>query len=277
MNWDPEGLMPTREEGLIDRRMRERAAKQDEKYVETMKEQAAKLAKQDKKRRESRTPPTTSFGMIDFLLETPAEDVEFEIARNRPLLREDFFELLEREIQACKFGITAEADKDRLAELELLNTYVVMTVGALDAAVTQLSSPKERMAKLLTAKDKKAMLLEMAGANELDAGLIDLLDQNVLAAREAGQEQAADFMEKVRKAANRYVIRTADADTIKKEYEEETKMMEEMLEKAADMIEEQDSAEIQAKLLGTNGIVDITPGTQGSTKTSPSGLILPNK
>ena len=75
LNWDPEGLMPTREEGLIDRRMRERAAKQDEKYVETMKEQAAKLAKQDKKRRESRTPPTTSFGMIDFLLETPAEDV----------------------------------------------------------------------------------------------------------------------------------------------------------------------------------------------------------
>ena len=43
------------------------------------------------------------------------------------------------------------------------------------------------MKKLLTSKDKKEMILEMASKNEIDQPLMHLLQQNVDAAREAEQ------------------------------------------------------------------------------------------
>ena len=69
-----------------------------------------------------------------------------------------------------------------------------------------LAAPAARMRKLLTAKDKRATLLEMAGANEVDKELIALLDQNAKAAKDAGQEEAAEFLGKVRDAARKFLI-----------------------------------------------------------------------
>ncbi len=45
-----------------------------------------------------------------------------------------------------------------------------------------------------------------AGNNEIDQPLLDLLQQNIDAAKASGQEKPAEFMEKVRDAAKRYMI-----------------------------------------------------------------------
>lgn len=45
-----------------------------------------------------------------------------------------------------------------------------------------------------------------AGNGEIDQGLFDLLQQNIDGARAAGQQQAAEFMEKVLVAAKRYSV-----------------------------------------------------------------------
>lgn len=48
-----------------------------------------------------------------------------------------------------------------------------------------------------------------AGANQIDKPLLDLLQQNIDAARSAGQEQPAVFMEKIKAAAQRYRLSPA--------------------------------------------------------------------
>ncbi len=47
-------------------------------------------------------------------------------------------------------------------------------------------------------------ILCTAGSNQIDKPLLDLLQQNIDAARSAGQEQPATFMEKIKAAAQRY-------------------------------------------------------------------------
>ena len=63
------------------------------------------------------------------------------------------------------------------------------------------------------------MIAQMAGDNEIDDDLIALLDQNIEAARKAGQEEAADFMKRVRDAANRFVIATPSAEEIRERFQ----------------------------------------------------------
>ena len=45
-----------------------------------------------------------------------------------------------------------------------------------------------------------------AGNNEIDRPLLELLQQNIDAARHAGQAEPAAFMEKVRDAARKFVL-----------------------------------------------------------------------
>jgi hypothetical protein len=46
-------------------------------------------------------------------------------------------------------------------------------------------------------------------ANEIDVALLDLLQQNIAAAKEAGQTEPAEFMEKVRQAAMKFMVSKA--------------------------------------------------------------------
>lgn len=110
-----------------------------------------------------------------------------------------------------------------------------------------MAAPKERLTQLLSSKDKRATLLEMAGESvrqpsgtntqliikfaavsmpkcfknhtsllkyadagggQLDDALLKLLQQNIDAARAAGQEDPAQFMEKIRDAAKRFTLKT---------------------------------------------------------------------
>lgn len=53
--------------------------------------------------------------------------------------------------------------EDRIAELELLQEYLLDAVQEVDARTESVLAPVERMRKLLTAKDKRETLLQMAG------------------------------------------------------------------------------------------------------------------
>ena len=66
------------------------------------------------------------------------------------------------------------------------------------------SDAVERFRRLLTAKDKKATILEMVAANEIDQTLITFMNQNIEAAKAAEETQKAEFMEKLRDACKRY-------------------------------------------------------------------------
>lgn len=46
----------------------------------------------------------------------------------------------------------------------------------------------------------------IAGNNEIDTALLDLLQQNIDGAKAAGQKEPAEFMEKIRDAARKFVM-----------------------------------------------------------------------
>ncbi|KXZ41137.1 hypothetical protein GPECTOR_740g899 [Gonium pectorale] len=158
-------------------------------------------------RREARTPPDEAVQLIEFMLNTDAEDMEYEVARCRPKLTPAFFKQLDSIIGAERFA--AKPDQERLAELDTLRQYLEEAIEAIDKAVVKTASAADRLKKLLTSKDKKETILvggEMAAANEIDQALVDLLQQNIDAAKAAEQTAAAEFMEKVKVAVAKYLV-----------------------------------------------------------------------
>ena len=142
--------------------------------------------------------------MVTYFLDTEADEMEFEIARCRPALTADFFKHVDAAVGELRFA--KNPDQGKLAELEVLRDYLKAGVEAFDANVEAMKQPAARMRKLLTAPDKKATLLQMAGDGEIDQALVNLLQQNIDAARSAGQEDPVRFLEKVRDAARKFVI-----------------------------------------------------------------------
>jgi hypothetical protein len=74
-------------------------------------------------------------------------------------------------------------------------------------------SATDRLKKLLSARDKKAAILDMAAANEIDVALVQLLQQNIDGALAAKQPDAAAFMTKIRDACSKYVLQTSRGPT----------------------------------------------------------------
>eukprot|EP01018_Ginkgo_biloba_P006067 Gb_29626 [translate_table: standard] len=99
---------------------------------------------------------------------------------------------------------TKEMD-DRLVELEALHKVLTEGIEAYDQMAADLIGAKDRLSRILASKDKKSTLLEMVEKNELNRSLLALLDENIAAAQNANQEQAALFMEKVRAAVLKYM------------------------------------------------------------------------
>lgn len=86
---------------------------------------------------------------------------------------------------------------------------------------SDLSGTRTQLLLSTRVQDKKEMIASMAEAGEIDQPLIDLLTQNITAAEAAGQKEAAEFMTKVRNAANRFLIATPDADALKAQFEKD--------------------------------------------------------
>lgn len=85
---------------------------------------------------------------------------------------------------------------------------------AVDAVTKETTDAVDRFRKLVTSTDKKATILQMVADNEIDLGLINLISQNVEMAREAKETKKAEFMEKLQKACEKYMIVTEDDQTM---------------------------------------------------------------
>ncbi|GAB4813192.1 hypothetical protein N2152v2_000238 [Parachlorella kessleri] len=205
-NWDPEGLFgrAAPASGIIERRLMQQRISTDKEFAASFEKMQAKLKEELDAKREAREVPADDHDLVNHLLDTEAMEMDYEVARCRPRLTAEFFALLDRKIGIERFSTAP--DEEKLAELEALRDFLKEAVAAVDKTVSSVTAPQERMVKLLQAKDKKATLLEMAGAGEIDQGLFDLLQQNIDSARQAGQSAAADFMEKVLVAAKRYSV-----------------------------------------------------------------------
>ena len=69
-------------------------------------------------------------------------------------------------------------NEGRIAELEALHGFLQEAVAALDAEKQKIVAPLDRMKQLLQAKDKRTMLLEMAGTASLSITLCVKLCSN---------------------------------------------------------------------------------------------------
>ncbi|KAJ9522404.1 hypothetical protein QJQ45_008303 [Haematococcus lacustris] len=215
---------------VIQRRMMKKQMEVDKEFAKAMNSASDELRKEALLRRETRRPPGTHEELVEYFLNTLAEDLEHEVAKYRPRLTPDFFHrYLDSVLGAERFA--AKPDEDKLAELDLLRSYLAQASAAVDATgqlaelfmagavllvlacscVSATTSAADRLKTLLSAKDKKAMILEMAANNQIDQPLMMLLDQNIQMARDAEQNDAAAFMEKVKQACAKYLISTPAA------------------------------------------------------------------
>eukprot|EP00252_Welwitschia_mirabilis_P016838 TRINITY_DN3742_c0_g1_i2.p1 TRINITY_DN3742_c0_g1~~TRINITY_DN3742_c0_g1_i2.p1 ORF type:complete len:262 (-),score=40.35 TRINITY_DN3742_c0_g1_i2:576-1304(-) len=199
IEWDPEELLGPPSGGHIARRQLQRE-------LDKRGDLERQLRKEKDERRQARSVPDTVQGLVDYLLETDARDMEFEIARCRPRLNQEFLEHLKKEIGTLRFAVnrTQEID-DRLIELEALYKILVEGIEAYDKMTSDLTQAKDRLANILSSKDKKATLLDMAARNELDRTLLALLDENIAVAQSAKQDQAVAYMEKIRTSMLKYL------------------------------------------------------------------------
>ncbi|KAK9843266.1 hypothetical protein WJX74_009460 [Apatococcus lobatus] len=207
VGWDPEGILSQPKGGHIQRRTMNKQIAEDDQLAEQVEKERLKAREELQKKRAERKTPATHDQLIDYFMTTESEEMSFEVSRCRPLITEDFMKHLADQISQQKFA--SNASEDRVAELEGLQQFLKEGTAAVDAAAKEMAAPAERMRALLSSKDKKAALLDLASANQIDKPLLDLLQQNIDAARTAGQEQPALFMEKIKAAAQRYRLTPA--------------------------------------------------------------------
>ena len=87
--------------GLIDRKLMGNRAQEDKTQKTVMQKfmDAAKAETQAK--RDAREVPEDKYELIAFLLDTEATDMQFEVARCRPLQDDEYFEVLNKQIGGC--------------------------------------------------------------------------------------------------------------------------------------------------------------------------------
>ncbi|XP_022759076.1 uncharacterized protein LOC111305628 isoform X2 [Durio zibethinus] len=122
--------------------------------------------------------PDTPGELIEYFLDTEAQEIEFKIARLRQRLDEEFFSHLKFEIGQIRFAVSKTEDmEDRLIELEALQKALQEGTEAYDKMQADLIAAKKSLTNILTSKDIKAT------------------------------KQAVAFMEKVRAAVLKYLMR----------------------------------------------------------------------
>ncbi|KAK6947627.1 hypothetical protein RJ641_001100 [Dillenia turbinata] len=180
IGWDPEGILGKPQTGHISRLEFRRRLERDAQAGEEFQRQIREEKDRRRKLRQSRVIPDGSEELMEYFLDTEAQDIEFEIARLRP----------------------------RLIELEALEKALQEGTEAYDKMQVELVTAKESLTKIFTSKDVKAtlekmylvQLLELVERNEINRSLLTLLDENIASARQENQKQAAAYMEKIRTA-----------------------------------------------------------------------------
>lgn len=206
VGWDPEGILGPPSGGHIARREFEKKFKEEGAQKEALQRQVLQERERRRAAREARVVPDNAADLVEYFLVTEAAEIEYEIARCRSRLNQEFLEYLQAETATLRFALsrTKEMD-DRLVELEALHKVLTEGIEAYDMMAGDVIGAKDRLSRIFASGDKKATLLEMVEKNELDRSLLALLDQNIAAAQAANQEQAVLFMEKIRAAVLKYL------------------------------------------------------------------------
>ncbi|KAB1217061.1 hypothetical protein CJ030_MR4G021260 [Morella rubra] len=190
VGWDPEGLLGPPQTGHIARREFRRRLERDAEAREEFERQVREEKERRHSLRQSRVIPDTPAELIEYFLDTEAQDIEYEIARLRRRLNPEFFSHLQFELGQLRFAVSKSQDmEDRLIELEALQKALLEGTEAYDKMQADLITAKESLTKILTSKDLKATLLEMVERNELNRSLLTLLDENIANAHKGNQAQ----------------------------------------------------------------------------------------
>ncbi|KAL4362712.1 hypothetical protein GQ457_04G037930 [Hibiscus cannabinus] len=206
VNWDPEGILGKPQTGHLARLEFKRRLEKDVEAREAFEQQLRQENERRRALRESREIPDTPDELIEYFLDTEAQEIEFEIARLRHRLDGEFFSHLKFEIGQIRFAVSkTENMEDRLIELEALQKALQEGTEAYDKMQADLITAKQSLTKVLTSKDINATLLEMLERNELNRSLLTLLDENIANASRVNQKEAAAFMENVRSAVLKYL------------------------------------------------------------------------
>ncbi|XP_022737043.1 uncharacterized protein LOC111289941 isoform X2 [Durio zibethinus] len=206
VQWDPEGILGAPQTGHLARLEFKRRLERDAEAREAFEQHLRQEKERRQALRQSREIPDTPGELIEYFLDTEAQEIEFEIARLRQRLNEEFFSHLKFEIGQIRFAVSKTEDmEDRLIELEALQKALQEGTEAFDKMQADLITAKQSLTKILTSKDIKTTLFEMVERNELNRSLLTLLDENIANAHMGNQKQAAAFMEKVRGAVLKYL------------------------------------------------------------------------
>ncbi|RDX90854.1 hypothetical protein CR513_27241, partial [Mucuna pruriens] len=206
VGWDPEGVLGPPKTGHLARLEFRRRLERDAEAREAFQRQVRDEKERRQSLRQSRILPDTPKELIEYFLDTEAQDIEFEIARMRLRLDEEFFAQLKFELGELRFAVNrTQHMEDRLIELEALEKAIQEGIEAYDKMQAELIKARTSLTKILTSKDVKATLLEMVESNEINRSLLALLDENITNAHKGNQKQAAEYMEKLRGAVLKYI------------------------------------------------------------------------
>ncbi|XP_039011433.1 uncharacterized protein LOC120140533 [Hibiscus syriacus] len=203
---DPEGILGRPQTGHLARLEFRRRLEKDAEAREAFEQHLSQEKERRRTLRESREIPDTAEELIEYFLDTEAQEIEFEIARLRHRLDEEFFSHLKFEIGQIRFAVSnTENMEDRLIELEALQKALQEGTEAYDKMQADLITSKQSLIKILTSKDMNTTLLEMLERNELNRSVLTLLDENIASASRGNQKEAVAFMEKARSAILKYL------------------------------------------------------------------------
>ncbi|KAL9249372.1 hypothetical protein AKJ16_DCAP01666 [Drosera capensis] len=153
--------------------------------------------------KQARVPPNTVAEMVEYFLDSEAQEFETEVGRMRPRLNEEFFSHLKFEIGQLRFAVTKTQDmEDRLIELEALLRALEEATEAYDKMQYELIKAKSSLTKIFSSKVIKATMVEQ---NEINKSWLSLLDENIATAHQSNQKQAVDYRENVRVAVLKYI------------------------------------------------------------------------
>ena len=127
-------------------------------------------------RRAARVLPAEgeSAALVDFLLETEVEDMEYEVTRCRPLLTPAFLAWLDATLTDEKAKVSGKRREDRINELTSLQVVLTDELAKVDKHHAALGVAAERFKGLLSAADKRTALLELVAANHVDRALLEV-------------------------------------------------------------------------------------------------------
>ncbi|GFP81795.1 hypothetical protein PHJA_000322800 [Phtheirospermum japonicum] len=179
---DPEGILRPPSSGHIAKLEFKRRLEKDSEARDAFERQVREEKDRMRALRESRVIPDATEALVEYFLDTEAQEIEFEIARLRPRLNEEFFSHLKLELGKLRFAVSKTEDiENRVIELETLEKALQEGIGML------------------------IEMLDMVEQNELNRSLLTLLDENIANAYQGNQTQAAEYMEKIRRAMLKYI------------------------------------------------------------------------